>query len=1294
MTDIQTVHGAFAYDTQDGSTYILHLNNALDFTSSMQHSILCTNQARMNNVQIQDVPKTLDSNSSFSIYFPSSNIEFPLEMIGPVPYLPVRYPSDSDLHDCLHLDLTEADYEWDPTVLDTTDRGVSAFITSDFDLSAAHQSLASLLMNAVIISSVKHYNRRDITPSYLADLWQISLEAAKATLQATSQESLRVLEGNVQRRVKTKTHHRYYHHLSGYHADFCTDTFKANVLSTRGNKYAQVFCNRANYTKCYPIKRKSDAPDTLNRFLHEVGVPTELLSDGAKEQFLGEWGRITRLHKIRTRRTEPHSPWQNPAELTGGILKRAVRNLMRRTNTPIRLWDYCWEFIAEIRNITASPHPMLDSVTPYEKIHGYTPNISEFLMFKWYQWIHYYDPEYPDRDRLGRYLGPAHSASQGFAHYVLSDKGKVVVRSTVSRVTDDEASSPEMKHRMAEFTSYIEDHIGNHSKATLDHCEEVNDDPYLNIFPPDELDDEDIAPQETDENGNIVNYIDIDDYVANDSPLDENQDKFIGMKVNLPRNGEMIEGTVVSRKRNADGTLIGTSHPNPYLDSRVYHVEFGDSNYQDYAANILIENLHNQIDSAGRTFDTLKAIIDHTCDTNVAISKENGSYTTKYGVTRKVITTKGWKLKAQWSNGTSSWIPLSILKESNPIEVAEYSVAKNIHDEPAFAWWVPHTLRKRENIIKKVAHRIPRKNMKFGIVVPSSLEEAKTLDELNGNNLWAAAIEKEKKNVIIAFNPLRDDESIPVGSKKINYHFVFDVKSDLTRKARCVAGGHVNKRNVPSYAKYSSVATRDSVRICFLIAALNDLDILSADIGNAYLNAPCREKVHVILGPELFGEEMAGKPAIIVRALYGLATAGAAWWDHLSNFITNELGYETTRADPDVYRKAMRKEDGEQYYSYLVIYVDDVLCIHHNPKQVMDAIHAQFRLKGAIEEPSTYLGNDIRKWKHQDQDGQQIDCWALGSEKYCKEAIRVCDQLMKDNKVYHTSTRRNGGGTPFSNVQYRPELDATESCNDNLTTMYQNLIGILRWLCELGRIDILYETAVMSQYLSSPRIGHLQQVLNIFHYLKLHKRSWMALDPTDFDIEWKPRSGESSPQENAIAMKKIYKDCVDEIPPNAPIPLGRAVRINAFVDSDHAGNQVTRRSHTGILIMLNSAPIIWFSKRQNTVESSTFGSEFIALKICTELIEGLIYKLRMFGIPINGPARVFCDNEAVVKSSSLAESTLKKKHCSIAFHRVRESVAAGKLLIYYEKSSSNLADLFTKSLSAEKRHTLIRAILN
>jgi len=153
------------------------------------------------------------------------------------------------------------------------------------------------------------------------------------------------------------------------------------------------------------------------------------------------------------------------------------------------------------------------------------------------------------------------------------------------------------------------------------------------------------------------------------------------------------------------------------------------------------------------------------------------------------------------------------------------------------------------------------------------------------------------------------------------------------------------------------------------------------------------------------------------------------------------------------------------------------------------------------------------------------------------------------------------------------------------------------------------------------------------------------------------------------------------------------VEITCFVDADHAGNLLTHRSQSGILIYVNKAPILWYSKRQNTVESSTFGSEFVAMQIATDLIVSLWYKLRMFGIPIIGPANVLCDNQGVVNNVTMPESTLTKKHNQICYHHVREAVAAGIIRVAKEDSATNLADILTKPLGLPQRRFLLERIL-
>ena len=1305
LKNVQIVDAVFKVQLDTGEQVLIVVNQGLNFKDSMRHSILCTNQARHHGTIVNDTPKLFDQMSSQSIITHEDNTEIRLDMYGPVAYVQVTTPTESDVRNLRRVSLTSDCVEWNPHEIfgDTTysiDSNTLQLFDDDvydgdiWDENVKIVDEMGIISGIVRVSSIEMKSEKDRLASRLASYWRVGLKTAERTLRCTTQHSMRHLKGKLTRRVRTRIHQRRYNQLHGHLGRFCSDTFTSKVTSLRGNKKFQLFSNRGNYAKLYPMKTESQASDALNTFLHEVGVPVELHTDGAKTMTEGEWSKTCRKHKIHMTRTEPYSPWQNPAELAGGIIKRRCKDIMRKTNTPVVLWDYCMEHIVELRNMTSSDRVVLLDKTPFELIHNYTPDISELIEFGWYDWVWYWDPL--DKDsKVGRWLGPAHNTGQGLAFYILTSNGEVVTRSTVSNIDKTEFDTMEMKIRRDKFTQSVNEKIGDYSKSMLSH-HDIKPGPtfdvYDDMYEPDDLDDDEIIYQDTDERGIPLKSIDLDDVniTDNDGINEEEGDKYIGMKVPLNRRGEIQEGIVKRRKRTDDSNeLVGTSNSNPLLDTRMYEVQFPDGSYESYSTNSLVENIYMQVDDHGRTEQLLQEIVDHR-STSDALDRVDGWITLENGVRKRRITTKGWKLKVEWTDGTASWIPLADLKEANPIETAEYAVSRGLHEEPAFAWWVQKTLKKRNKIIKKVKHRMAKKNLKYGVVVPSTVEEALELDKANGNDLWSKAIAKEIGNVKVAFRVLENNEPIPTGSKLIDYHIIFDVKMDLTRKARLVAGGHRNK-GVPSHLTFSSVASRDSVRIMLLIAALNNLKVLSTDIGNAYLNASCREKVHVRIGAELFGVEHKGKYAVIVRALYGLKSAGASWRAHLSEEIRT-MGFVTTVADNDVYRRAQIDKENRSYYEYLVVYVDDIICISHEPETYMNHLQNAYRLRD-IKVPDKFLGTDIKVWDYQDDEGIHKKCWALGSSTYVKEAVNVVERLMNKHGLKYPSTRRHGSNSPFSSASYRPELDDSEPCNDELHTVYQNIIGILRWIVELGRIDINLEVSLLSQYLAAPRYGHLLQACNIIKYVGKYNNSNVILDPTKWDVRWEGEDGEIHPKTLARSMSELYPDARIEIPPNAPKPLGESVIISMFVDADHAGNRVTRRSHTGIVIYINSAPIIWYSKRQNTVESSTFGSEIIALRIGIELVEGLVYKLMMFGIPIECETRIFCDNKAVVNSGTRPDCRLKKKHNSIAFHKIREYVAAGKALVYYEHSESNVADLLTKVLSVEKRNKLIYILL-
>jgi len=302
----------------------------------------------------------------------------------------------------------------------------------------------------------------------------------------------------------------------------------------------------------------------------------------------------------------------------------------------------------------------------------------------------------------------------------------------------------------------------------------------------------------------------------------------------------------------------------------------------------------------------------------------------------------------------------------------------------------------------------------------------------------------------------------------------------------------------------------------------------------------------------------------------------------------------------------------------------------------------------------------------------------MSSNPYLERAITVVEEHIK------APLPTKSVSTPLR-PDYHPELDATSFLEDDAAHYYLSLIGTLQWLSELGRIDICHAVGVMSRYNALPRQGHLDAVIRIFAYLKHHKNSKLVFDTCQRDF----------PESSFIQhdWTEMYPDATEDIPERYPVPLGNSAQINVFVDAAHADDLMTRRSTTGILIFVNGTPIRWYSKRQNTVETSTYGSEFVAMRIAAEMTISLRTELRLLGIPIVGPTNVFCDNQSVVIQTTIPSSVLKKKHNSIAYHKVRECVAAKILRIAKEPTESNLADILTKPLPGPRFKFLLNHIL-
>ena len=139
---------------------------------------------------------------------------------------------------------------------------------------------------------------------------------------------------------------------------------------------------------------------------------------------------------------------------------------------------------------------------------------------------------------------------------------------------------------------------------------------------------------------------------------------------------------------------------NPLLDTRVYNVKFADGDYEEFSANMIYQNLYDQVDDYGQSYQLFKGIIDYRRDEN-AVSKDDGFFINSSGIKQKVITTSGWWFLTEWEDGTADWVSLKLIKESNPIETAEFVKAHGLDKEPAFSWWVNKVLKKKNSLSSK-----------------------------------------------------------------------------------------------------------------------------------------------------------------------------------------------------------------------------------------------------------------------------------------------------------------------------------------------------------------------------------------------------------------------------------------------------------------------------------------------------------------------------------------------------------------------------------------------------------------
>ena len=653
---------------------------------------------------------------------------------------------------------------------------------------------------------------------------------------------------------------------------------------------------------------------------------------------------------------------------------------------------------------------------------------------------------------------------------------------------------------------------------------------------------------------------------------------------------------------------------------------------------------------------------------------------------RHESTPSGIIILTEWNTGESSWTPLKHLCDHDLPRVIEYAEDHNLED--TIGWkWVRRSKRAlaRQSLkirrlmsphydyssTRRIGNRRAPREIKYDVEVPRGTKDALQLDCANRNNLWKSAIQKEL-NTLASYNTFKRvrRRQIPKNYNYIPLHFVFDVKSDGTRKARLVAGGHIISS--PDCPLYSSVVKTESVRTIMTIAAKQGLQVITGDVGGAYLNAPCAEKVWTYtMDANGLPDKDNSYVTIIIKNLYGLKSGASSWWIHFATTL-RRMGFFNSKADNNVWLQPRYNNcNALNGYDFIIVHVDDFMILARDAEQYMTKLQTIYKIRHVTpidESTSTYLGMDIRRQAH----GKPG--FLLSASTYLKQALSTA-RIIFDYDTYDDIKGRN---TVLDKDKDYDNED-TDLLNPIFHKKYLKLVGILNWLSELGRIDITYATRKLSTYNASPRIVHWEALRHIFGYLKKHNKYALPIDPSPLKGEPGMPIEVKNFDSELHLFKKLYPDAHEDIDINAIPGISCDIDITIYVDATWASDN-NRRSITGFIIYFGSSPITWYSGKQSQVEGSTYASEFCALRKAIEALRGVRYTLRSFGIKVNKPNIIYCDNRSVCSNVELANSFLKKRHVGIAYHLCREAVAAGIARISHVKTTHNRADILTKIL--------------
>jgi Reverse transcriptase (RNA-dependent DNA polymerase) len=1052
-----------------------------------------------------------------------------------------------------------------------------------------------------------------------------------------------------------------------------TDTvFAEEPAYYGGATMAQIFVGRKSLVvDIFGMTSEKQFVNTLEDIIRKRGAMDKLISDSARVEISNRVLDILRAYCIPNWQSEPNYQHQNFAEHRWNHVKRNLNWYMNWRNVPPQAWLLCLTWVADVMNHTAEKS--LGDKPPLEILTGKTIDISALLCFLFWDVVYverYEDSTYHGQpgsvkssEIRGHFVGFAWNVGHALTFKVLTDDTRKVIHRSRLRLAkemennlklDVEAGAvPERfyiraKHEETEHLPTIDIRpcpilIGDPKELELPH----------DIDQPSSMDGQrlkDRIPVETiDPEEELAEHQKRGFDTSVDTKFTLNGLKTINPTIPNLSPEEMVHRSFLmppgqdgSRVRAKIIEIIGEHWS--ALEEQPEHIRFRcliDNDYEEIVAyNDIMDFI--EADDGEDGMWKFRRILQHK-----KVSRSDPDY-------------KGssYNLLLEWETGECSWEPLQTsnktgIADLDPVTVAIYAKEQDLLGKPG--WNSPRlkNIAKTQKKLIRLANQTKlhsfrtKPTYKYGFLVPRNHDQAMEIDQRNGNSLWrdAEIFEIKATDEHKAFIDKGKGYNPGSDYKKIRVHFVYDVKHDGRHRARLVAGGHLTETPIDSV--YAGVVSLRGIRILAFLACLNEMEFWACDIGSAYLESYTKEKVYIIAGPEFGNQE--GHTLIISKALYGLKSSGARWHERLAD-VLRSMNFFPCYAESDIWMRDMG-----DHYEYIGVYVDDLAIASRNPETITQLLSTkhEFKLKG-VNEVTYHLGCDFFR----DHDGN-----------LCYAPLRYIDKLI-DNYVRLFGCKPKQATSPLVKNDH-PELDTSVFLELDKIPLYQSLVGAIQWVVQIGRFDVTTAIMTLSRFRAAPRQGHLDRIKRIYGYLSKMRFGTIRIrtDEPDFsDI----------PMKEFDWFYTAYSGATEEIPMNLPKPRGKPVVTSSFVDANLYHDMVSGRSVTGCLHFLNKTPIDWYSKLQTTVETATYGSEFIAAKTCTDQIIELRNTLRYLGVPIKSSSFMFGDNESVVNSSSLPEARLHKRHNALAFHRTREAIAAKILRFHYVSGKTNPADILSK----------------